>query len=664
MDHQAAVRGCLLAAALAAGCTPSPHFGEVLVEVDAEPGVPGFLSRLRVDLYREDGSWYESRDVGAPNVADWPLSFSLYTDEKAGQSVRLRLRGYPEGGVRDFRGERFASPAPWIDPPSAHSLSQLCGSAPILAPGQSLQLRRAAQPFTDFVAGGDCVPPNNAGSVAVRVEIQESASYRFEVIAANPDGSLNDLAGDTVLFLRSNCADATTQLGCADDIDKASGNYLSRLIVTLAPGEYWLISGGHTRSPADLTLRWAREDQWDVSAPSVDGGPPDLLTDPRDVLEGGDTPATEPEPSLAIDLVTDVHVNYGTRKTARFLLRGECLGTQADLRNGQSCVDTAAARAKVAPATLVDGIHHTTKSLAGSWQAETPIDCGVTPRPPTTGTEPLYDEEVCVRGGAFTLGNADEIGFGARDPAPQQVAVVPPFLLDRWEFTVARYRQALADGFQPPDSGPGVNDLSIASTPSDDHDPQLCTYSSQPMGRESFPLNCVSWYTARALCQFLGSDLPTHVQWEYAAVGAGHPDGDAIYPWGDDRPDCCGAVWGRGLFSDSCNSPGTACFGVGPVAVDASPYSDGDVSASGVNGLGGNLTEMVLDAFEGYSSPCWWQSPLRGIFCSEQEAPYRSLRGGAWLEDIAFGRSAVLAGIETGLTNSGAGFRCARPGVQ
>ena len=120
MDHRGALAFCCSAAIFAA-CDELP-FGEVLVEVDSEAAVPHFVARLRVDLYTLDGTWYESREVRAPDPADWPLSFSLFTGERAGKTVRLRLRGFPEGGVRDFRGERFTPPPLFVEPPSAHSL--------------------------------------------------------------------------------------------------------------------------------------------------------------------------------------------------------------------------------------------------------------------------------------------------------------------------------------------------------------------------------------------------------------------------------------------------------------------------------------------------------------------------------------------------------------
>lgn len=97
--------------AVLAGCGGDrdlPRFGETVIAVDVDLPVPKVVSRLRIDVYAEDGTWLDSREVARPNPADWPASFSVYSENEAQtERVFVRLRVFPTGRVRDYRGERF-----------------------------------------------------------------------------------------------------------------------------------------------------------------------------------------------------------------------------------------------------------------------------------------------------------------------------------------------------------------------------------------------------------------------------------------------------------------------------------------------------------------------------------------------------------------------------
>lgn len=80
-------------------------FGEALVVADTDLPVPRVVSRLRVDIYAEDGRWAESRDFVRPDVREWPSSFSVFTDdERRPHVVLVRLRAYPDGREIPYRG--------------------------------------------------------------------------------------------------------------------------------------------------------------------------------------------------------------------------------------------------------------------------------------------------------------------------------------------------------------------------------------------------------------------------------------------------------------------------------------------------------------------------------------------------------------------------------
>lgn len=96
-----------------------PPLPEVLVVVDTDLPVPLVASRLRIDLYAEDGTWFDSNDIARPSPSEWPASFSIYSDDDSrAKNVWVRLRAYPEGRQTDYRGERFRGwDAPFADPP-------------------------------------------------------------------------------------------------------------------------------------------------------------------------------------------------------------------------------------------------------------------------------------------------------------------------------------------------------------------------------------------------------------------------------------------------------------------------------------------------------------------------------------------------------------------
>src|SRR5262249_50811119 len=96
--------------------------GEVLVVVDTDLPAPRLAGRLRIDTYGTDGTWYATRDVALARPGDWPTSFGAYIPDAASERAAIvRLRVYPDGKVRDYRGGRFeprvASGAPLAAPP-------------------------------------------------------------------------------------------------------------------------------------------------------------------------------------------------------------------------------------------------------------------------------------------------------------------------------------------------------------------------------------------------------------------------------------------------------------------------------------------------------------------------------------------------------------------
>jgi formylglycine-generating enzyme required for sulfatase activity len=631
------------------GCAPLPY-GETLVVVDTDVAVPRLLDHLRVDVYGDTGTWLESRHFFADRPEAWPLSFALATEAGTDRVARVRLRGFLSGRSRDYRGEQ--SPDVSFDEPKvASDLSSLCATAPLVPPDTDYRARRGADPITSHIKQGDCTHTSEAGSLAVRIQIATADTYRFEVVRSDPDASLGLPNGDTVLFLRSDCNDVNTQLACHDNLD--ANNLLSRIVMPLQPGSYYLMTtGGFALSPADVTLRWGRASTWDPTG--LTPSPPAIPTTPglpRLVHDGVDvTPADEPQPGVTIERVVDVEVRGGTRRSAQVLLSGECFGTTADWSGGSACVDRPGERSAIGKIATSDGLERP-RSRIGSWARLASDPCGE-PR----ADSGAHDDEVCIPGGVFVFGSSSVLTPKGRDGFPEQVAAIPSFLMDRHEVTVARYRQALRAGFGGVDPiSPMANNLPLHSTPNLG---TFCTWNGDENGpagtlqRESHPLNCMSWYEARALCQFYGGDLPSEAEWEYAASAAGR-DGEATYPWGEEPPTCDHA---RHL-----GNTGLACAGgpLGPRPVDSEPWATRGQSALGLVGMGGNLAEWTLDSGRPLSDPCFAQRKLLDVGCRETEAPQRVVRGGKWSGSADTLRAASRDFAAPGPAGP-FGFRCIR----
>jgi formylglycine-generating enzyme required for sulfatase activity len=387
----------------------------------------------------------------------------------------------------------------------------------------------------------------------------------------------------------------------------------------------------------------------DPPAPTTNGQPRLLGDDGTD-----QTPAEEPQPLVAIDRLLRVRVAPSERGVTHVTLRGACVGTMADVAGARTCIDSDGVLVPVAIAERDDD-GTPRPSSQGAFDPKSTCTA-----PLRTATQDLHDDEVCVSGAMFMLGSADG-DFGTAPALPSRVAIVDAFRFDRWEVSVARWRKAIADGFTSPDDSPTANEGAIPPSRTDYLDPRMCSWSTTPRARETYPLTCVTQAAARAFCRFQGGDLPTEAQWEYAAQVSGR-DHKTRFVWGGDDdlvPTCDRAVWGRGelLFA------GELCTanGYGPLAIDAHVGPNGDVTPSlGITGLGGNVAEWMRDAFASFTASCWAQAGLHDPQCVVDPSMFHTIRGGSWRDNLAGLVAANRRSWDT--RTSGIGFRCARSG--
>ncbi len=219
----------------------------------------------------------------------------------------------------------------------------------------------------------------------------------------------------------------------------------------------------------------------------------------------------------------------------------------------------------------------------------------------------VVDDMVSVAGGAFEMGSDDS--WANEDELPVHGVVVPGFLLDRTEVTVAAYAQCVRSGAcTEPDRYQSLRADRRA----------FCNWR-HPEERADHPVNCVDFAQATSFCQWAGKRLPSEAEWEYAARGGGEA---RRFPWGNGKIDetrlnACGTecpahARAKGLpgwppmYPASDGWPETAAVGSFPAGV----------SKWGALDLAGNVWEWTASSYETYDG--------------RYAEPARVLRGGSW----------------------------------
>ncbi len=272
------------------------------------------------------------------------------------------------------------------------------------------------------------------------------------------------------------------------------------------------------------------------------------------------------------------------------------------------------------------------------------------------GYSPPCSDESAVPGGTFMAGSADDMGFA--NERPRHSATVAPFLMDKYEVTVGRFRRfldAYADagfaegaGAHPLISGSGWQSAWDGERSSD------IRFSISECGgawtpdvgdSEARPIGCVTWYQAFAFCIWEGKRLPTEAEWEYAASGG---DEQRTYPWGNDPPSQERAVYGC-LFDGLMQCSDADLPPVGSVPAGAGRFGHLD--------LAGSLWEWTLDVSGTYTGEACDNCANLAVAADEA----RVFRGGDFkFDDPSSLRSAFRYGFDAKFPDQVRGFRCAR----
>lgn len=170
--------------------------------------------------------------------------------------------------------------------------------------------------------------------------------------------------------------------------------------------------------------------------------------------------------------------------------------------------------------------------------------------PPGNFDEPEGMTFINIPAGTFEMG--DHFGIGEDHERPVHTVSVSAFLLSKYEVTNAQYAEylnlAMAEGLIKVTDGvvfasTGVMDQPYFHTSNVRRISQILfsngtftVRSRNGFSMADHPVVAITWYGAKAFCDYYGYRLPTEAEWEYAARGGFHSP-HCMYPWGGNTID-------------------------------------------------------------------------------------------------------------------------------
>jgi formylglycine-generating enzyme required for sulfatase activity len=246
-----------------------------------------------------------------------------------------------------------------------------------------------------------------------------------------------------------------------------------------------------------------------------------------------------------------------------------------------------------------------------------------------------------IKGGTFTMGSPSSEP-DHRDNEVQHAVTVSGFYLSEKEITNEQFCRFLNETGV---SGSGQGNVSGhgVQTLIEEHDwgVKYVNGSWQPAtGKANYPVVKVSWYGAKAYCNWTGGRLPTEAEWEYACRAG------ATTPFNT----------GRNLTTSQANYDGNYPYdgnAEGSYLGRTQPTGSYASNTWGLYDMHGNVWEWCSDWYGSYNnSP---QTDPQG----PSSGSYRVLRGGSWYFDASYCRVSFRVYDGPGRRNDYYGFRLA-----
>lgn len=245
-------------------------------------------------------------------------------------------------------------------------------------------------------------------------------------------------------------------------------------------------------------------------------------------------------------------------------------------------------------------------------------------------TELVDDRGVAMRlipAGTFSMGMED----GPEFDQPVNLVYLNSYYLDQFEVSNSHYRQCVTAG--------------ACISPKDAEFENYADYLNSPT-YDDYPVVNVSWYQAKAYCEWRGARLPTEAEWEKAARGTS----GFIFPWGNNFITTnlnfcdknCSQSWAMLEADDGY---------VYTAPVTAFPWGQ---SSYGLYNMSGNVAEWVDDWYQAYPGG---NSAASADFGETDKV----VRGGSWFDPPPFMiRADHRFSLWPEASYDLVGFRCAR----
>ena len=263
---------------------------------------------------------------------------------------------------------------------------------------------------------------------------------------------------------------------------------------------------------------------------------------------------------------------------------------------------------------------------------------------------------VLVPGGRFFMGS-DDPAFKLWQPAHK--VTLDTFCIDLNEVTAGDYKACSDVGeCKRPPPEPEYPKADNETEPQ--HQKAIAAYADLcnfgKAGRESHPINCVSWPLADSYCKFKKRRLPTEAEWEFAARGS---DGRK-FPWGDEPGDAthmnaCGLECNKWELAHGLK-PSPRMFDADDGFAGTAPVGSFPKGKTkfGANDFVGNVWEWTADWFETYRAD--EQVNPKGAPAGDRKA----MRGGGFNGGFALWLNPAFRFHQLATASAPAiGFRCA-----